>query len=407
LSAALLCLLLMAGCRGGQSAEAEEEPAGASLTMLIWSLAPAEEAALRAAVADFEAANQDVSVTVTVAEQYAETLETLLEAGQPPDLFLLDGAEFDGRRRQGALAPLADGFLAPEELPEQVRDAFSAGGDLYCAPRDISTLALVSNTRLFEKAGVAPPDDSWTWETLRAAAVATSDLEQGVFGLSVPADLSRWGVFLAQAGGRLEDLATPRAVGAAPSAVELAATQALTTYVGLWDGDAAAVPGDQGMAWGGEAIARGRAAMAIEGNWVIPYLQEQFADVPFGVAELPAGPVGEASIAFVTCYAAAAGGNVPAATRLIAHLTSPATMRTLTQEGPSMPVRTTLLAPWQAAHPEYAPFVRAIESAQVWTMGGDRMAFLQAFNRALRQYFADELEYDALLDEVLGRTGGS
>lgn len=77
--------------------------------------------------------------------------------------------------------------------------------------------------------------------------------------------------------------------------------------------------------WGGEAFGLGRAAMAMEGNWVIQFLLDNYPDLNWGVTELPAGEAGEATMAFTVCYGVAAnieGAEADAAWAVVNFLTN-------------------------------------------------------------------------------------
>ena len=45
--------------------------------------------------------------------------------------------------------------------------------------------------------------------------------------------------------------------------------------------------------WAGEAFGKGKAAMTIEGNWIKGALKNDFPNVKYTVAALPAGPKGQ------------------------------------------------------------------------------------------------------------------
>ena len=65
-------------------------------------------------------------------------------------------------------------------------------------------MALQYNKAMFDAAGIAYPDDTWTWDDLRAAAEAlTGETADGqkVLGLVTPPNIERWLPFLYQAGG--------------------------------------------------------------------------------------------------------------------------------------------------------------------------------------------------------------
>lgn len=91
------------------------------------------------------------------------------------------------------LSPIAPALL----------QAFTYDGSLYAIPKDFDTVGLWYNKALFDAAGVAYPDDSWTWQTLRDAAIKLTDPTNGVYGFVVNAG-TRAGYynFIAQNGVR-------------------------------------------------------------------------------------------------------------------------------------------------------------------------------------------------------------
>ena len=80
---------------------------------------------------------------------------------------------------------------------------------------------------------------------------------------------------------------------------------------------------DLGAGWGGEAFGKQLAAMAIEGNWIAGAMTNDFPDVEYTVAELPAGPAGQGTLQFTNCWGMAADSpNQEAALDLVEFLTS-------------------------------------------------------------------------------------
>ena len=61
-------------------------------------------------------------------------------------------------------------------------------GRVLGVPALVDNLAVVYNKDLFAAAGVPEPTADWTWDDLRAAAAATTDPANKVFGLSFPVD---------------------------------------------------------------------------------------------------------------------------------------------------------------------------------------------------------------------------
>jgi multiple sugar transport system substrate-binding protein len=58
-------------------------------------------------------------------------------------------------------------------------------------------------------------------------------------------------------------------------------------------------------------LAKGYADIVFEGNWVFPFLESNAPDLNFGIAEMPAGPGGKATLAFTVSFSAYAQTQVP------------------------------------------------------------------------------------------------
>jgi multiple sugar transport system substrate-binding protein len=155
--------------------------------------------------------------------------------------------------------------------------------------------------------------------------------------------------------------------------------------------------------WAGEALGNGRAAMAIEGNWVVPYLRRHFPQVSFGVVELPSGPQGRATLLFATCYAVAANAAHQEAVRqLVAYLTRPQTMATLADTDASMPARLSLLDAWRQNHPEQEAFVAGLAYARPWTFDARFNPLFVTLNTGLQQAFLSVRSVADILAEADG-----
>ncbi len=141
--------------------------------------------------------------------------------------------------------------------------------------------------------------------------------------------------------------------------------------------------------------------MVIEGNWLAPYLAEQFPDVDYGIVELPTGPAGKGTPAFAVCYAiAAAGRNQEVAARLVDFLAGAESMNVLTDAGMAMPTRRSVAAEWVARFPERAPLLAGAEYAVPWQFAPGFSVVVDAFNRALDEAFAGNLSTQEVLENV-------
>ena len=284
--------------------------------------------------------------------------------------------------------------LDPDDFYPSLREAFTLDGTFWCPPKDFSTLALVYNPALFEAAGVEVPTAEWTWDDLQAAATAISE-NTDVNGLVLSPDFARFIAFLYQGGGAVanEDF----------SEVTINSEEALNAlnfYVNLVLDGAAATPADLDSGWAGEAFGKGLAAMAVEGNWIVPYLQDTFPDLEWEVVKLPAGPGGDATMAFTVCYgvpAAISDERKAAAFEVVNYLTGPEGMTAWTDLGLAMPTRASLRDHWLEQFPQLQPFLDSADFAHAWQFRPGFQDFIDTFAAGLEQAFAGS----ALPEDVL------
>jgi len=103
-----------------------------------------------------------------------DKLQTMIAGGDAPDMMMLNTGQFEGLAARNALLALDD--LAKEEKTDlsifwpSAVEGCKYQGKLYGMPRDISNVVLYYNKDLFDKAKVAHPTDTWTWDDFLAAA---------------------------------------------------------------------------------------------------------------------------------------------------------------------------------------------------------------------------------------------
>ena len=405
----LLLGSILAGCAGWEPPRidlpaipwlnqgGDPTPPVEALSLWVWDEGPERQAALEQALAQFQQAHPDTAVSLTVLDDYAARLQAALERGQPPDLFLVDGFRFPQLADAGHLAPAQDRLDPPDDFYPQLVQAFTLDGTPYCRPREVRTLALVLNRDALAEAGLQPPA---TWEELRRAAELLSDPNGNAFGLILAPDLSRWLPFLFQAGGRLFDEEGRLALDS-PQAL-----QALNFYLQLFRDNVAGQPAESLSSWAGEALGKGKGAMTLEGNWIVPYLAAEFPDLAYQVAPLPQGPGGRGTVAFTSCYAVAqASPRQELAFQLANFLTGPEVMAEWPPDGAAMPSRPSLAPGWRQAFPALVPFLDGVAEARVWQLPPGQENVLPVFNRRMLQLFAAEIEPEDLLFAVMQAAG--
>ncbi|MDF2704586.1 ABC transporter substrate-binding protein [Nonomuraea muscovyensis] len=345
LSATTLCVLV-AGCGGGESA-GQASSGKATLSMYAWSSSPAEDGVLRKAIDDYNKLGR-ATVKLNILPEYDTALQTALAGGEPPDVFYLNDNKVPDLAKAGALEPIGDKMDKPGDFYPTLKDSFTYKGTFYCPPKDFSTLQLVYDKDALAGAGVKPPT---TWDELAAAAKALTKPDRP--GLVLNAEFYRWGVFAVAAGGWLTDDAVTKATADTPEM-----TKGMELLAGLHKAGYAASPQTVGAGWGGEALGKGKAAMTVEGNWIVGAMKTDFPKVKYGIAELPAGPAGKGTLSFSACYAVAkSSADTDAATDFVRFLTAPERQLEFTKQFPVMPSRQSLAEKWLADKPELKPFV--------------------------------------------------
>ena len=118
-----------------------------------------------------------------------------------------------------------------------------------------------------------------------------------------------------------------------------AVRDAVNFYVGLINDGLAGTQQQLGAGWCGEALGKEKAAIIFEGNWVMPFMAEQFPSVNYRVNRMIRNKQG-ATLSFTVSYSIAkASKNKAAAWTLLTYLTGRQGMATWTSKGLELPSR--------------------------------------------------------------------
>jgi multiple sugar transport system substrate-binding protein len=290
----LIAVFILTAC-GGKTAGGPVE-----IKVMMWG-SPEELAVWQSVADDFTAKNPSITVSMDVADwdSYWEKLSTLYAANTPPDLFAMDAPLFMDWYSRDTLLSLQSYIDEDPELfnglyPVTVK-AYETDKGYFGLPRDCQTIVLFYNKDMFDAAGQAYPDGTWTYDTLRQVAKAlTKDTNgDGVtdqWGFST--DLWDMELFWSEAiwafGGEIisdDHTQTLLTEGKARDAWH---------FINSMMVDDKSIPNpDEAAQFGGDAFDAGVAAMATMGHWAVPqYSSRGFA---FDVAPMPTGPEGQAT----------------------------------------------------------------------------------------------------------------
>lgn len=359
---------LVAAC-GAQNATTAPTVARRAVT-IEWLAAAnaAEEQIYKKIAANFEIANSPTKVAFingSAAEGgWQVKLETTAAAGTPPDVAWHGPEWFPGIVAKGIYKPI-DAYIA--KLPKadtadffpRVMEQYQWEGKQSGVPASITVMTIFYNRDLFDREGVAYPDQSWTFEgkyvdaarrlTKRDGAAVTQygvgnphrdwvwpwaggadyvDKTGKKVTLNADGEAARWFQFAA-------DLRTKHRV--APTVAEQAAMQGGTRNFFL----------------------TGQVAMEIEGNWTLSD-RKAIKNFTWDVAPIPMGTRARPTPFFSTADMVCAGSKNPEeAFALCAFIGNPDSEKVLAAEFGRVPARKSLwtivrhaagISPW-ARHP--------------------------------------------------------
>jgi multiple sugar transport system substrate-binding protein len=377
LAAALGLAVVACGGGGGGSANTSFDPAKASGTVVLsgWQASPEEGAALRQALAGFEAKYPRIKVDYQpVQGDYPTVMVAKFSAHQAPDLFYVDSSVAPDWIKQGVLEPL-DAYARDQHFdtskfyPGYLNAFKGTDGQTYGYPKDGNTLALAYNDQLLASAGARPPT---TWDEvvsvgqkLRAAGVATP--------YCMADDLARAGAFIYQNGGGIVDVKNKKDLIDTP-----ATKAAVSWYVGLFKQGLAKSDKDLGVQWCGQALGEQKAAMIFEGGWLDSFMHGSYPNVKYTWAPMPKGKE-QATLGFTASYSIGReAAHKQNAWILLSYLTGPEGMRLWTQGGVANPSRSDL-----PAAPGKDVLVQGSKYAHPWSFMPGFSKALDAFNNAM------------------------
>lgn len=180
---AMASIMLVAACSGGTDSGGASEgdsSADVSGTVRYWLWDSNQQPAYEQCAADFEAANEGVSVEIEQYgwDDYFQTLTTSLVGGDAPDVITNHPSFFPQLALNGQLLPIDDivesGAVDLDAFRDGLADRWVAqDGQRYGVPKDWDTVATLYNTQYLADAGLTAADladlewnpvDGGTWE---------------------------------------------------------------------------------------------------------------------------------------------------------------------------------------------------------------------------------------------------
>jgi multiple sugar transport system substrate-binding protein len=369
--ALMLISTVLAGC-GGQDKAANKGPVTIKIGM--WASSPAETELVDNQIAEFEKTHPNIKIEKEVyTDDYMQQLQANIAAKTEPDVFYLDVYQAPAFIEKGVILPL-DSYLDKDDakdFEENLLNGFMKDGKIYGLPKDYNTLALFYNKDMFEEAGVDVPT---TWEELEEAAKKLT--KDGVKGIVLSNDAARFIPFIYQAGGKVVDENNKPAFATAEGA------KGLGFYYSFFEKGYADTPANLGVGWNGDALAQKKAAMCIEGGWMIPFMAQAGPDVNYGIAKLPKGDR-NGDLAFTVAYVMSKNTkHKEEAAEVIKFLTGKKAQEMVAESGLAIPTRKSMAKVFTEKYPERRPLVEMVQYSKVYQFGVNSSKILDELNQA-------------------------
>ena len=344
LAAAVLAATSLTLPLGSAFAQEAIDGAPATGTLQIW-MGGAEGEKLPDFLADFQSANPDVKLEITQipSEQFDSKLLTAIAAGTVPDLVRLYSQSQASIMATGALAPVPEGLVNPDDFFPGAQAVNVKAGVAYGVPMDAYATMFQYRKDLAEKAGLSAPK---TWDEMKVFAKAMQD--QGVtwgVALDVGYDIYNGqglNEYIHQNGGSLIN-----ADGTAWT-INTPENVAALEYWGSFFSEGLASPDGPQFLDTVPWFTSGEIASKDIGPWFEQWLVDangkEWVDTSLATAPMPAGPAGSVSALGSGSLAVLQDAKNPdAAWKLIKYFSQPATQVAWYQYFGSLPA---LKAAW-------------------------------------------------------------
>ncbi len=247
---------------------------------------------IKAQIAAFEKEHPDIKVKLEVVpwENYWTKLQTMLAGGNCWDVFAMDtGFYMEDYVIRGAVLDLTP-YIERDHIdlsvyPKMVLAIHRFNGRYYSLPRDYDTIALYYNKDAFDKAGLKYPDESWTWtDVIYAAEKLTIRDKKG--------NVVQWGIVSDPGLEAVQQVVFPMMYSNGVEIIgkdghmNIDVPQAVAVLRSIRDitkhGYAPKpLPNIQ------DYFISGKAAMMLEGSWMLGYYDKNIKSFKWGVAPFP------------------------------------------------------------------------------------------------------------------------
>lgn len=292
-----LMALGLVACGGSKSASSESTASGSGeqgassdeLSVAIWDTN--QEPGIKEILDDFtKETGIKTKISVVKWNEYWTMLEAGAQGGSLPDVFWMHSNESERYMSNDMLLDLTDKIKASDKIkvenyPEDIWGLYTYKDHYYAVPKDIDTIAIWYNKKLFDEAGVPYPTSDWTWDDLTETARKLTKSDGSQYGLAVKMDNNQAGYYnlIYDKGGYVISDDKKKSGWDDPKTIE--GMNILDTWIkeGL-------MPSAETMSENGEEVLfqSGKVAMVPQGSWMISsYKANEYTAQNADIVELP------------------------------------------------------------------------------------------------------------------------
>ncbi len=364
--------LTLAACGGtgtgsSGSGTTNESDVTGTLRAANWGGNPTENALVKKYETDFHAKYPKITINQEeIPTNFEDKIKTEMAANSEPDAMYVSTKLMNFAAPAGRLLDLTSLMskwgVTKDEFVSTLLSPWQLNGKQYALPKDFGDLVLFYNKSMFSAKGLQPPA---SWDDVKADAKA---LTTGtVKGISLPTDSARFDAFLYAYGGKVLN-----SDGKSVAFNSQQGQDALTFYSSFQLQDkSSALPDNLGATWPGDAFGKQKAAMVIEGGWLIPYMHDTYPSVQYGSVKLPKGPVKQATLSFTNGWGCSAKTKSQDACMLfVKYMTGKVVQQQVLQSGFALPARKDLANdPAITSNPDVKNLWDSASFAVPWTFG--------------------------------------
>lgn len=399
------------GCSGASKEASDATPASQdqgsqepvkniTITMGGWYTKDSLDAA-QARVTKYTEVNPNVTIEIQSSPDTAtfyQNLQGQIASKTAPDVFQIEPNVFYNLVKSNEIAPVDDLMSQAEYNVSDIYDALINGykvdGKLYAIPSDFNMLALYYNKDMLDAAGVKVPA---TYEELKSAAKELT--QNGVYGLNINPIIGRIMPVVESFGGRIVDSNGQVHIN------DQDKVKGLKFLLDMYQNDKSTVTCKTlGDGWPGDTFTKKKAAMAIEGTWMLGLLKSSVKDFKWGVAPMPSENGNGSQLMYSGAYAVSANSeNKQEAVKFLKWYLNPDNILQGFKEGSqSIPVQKSYKDKVISAFPELDAILKNTDSASLYSFGQPAKSFEDEMDKRLEELVYKPGAYDlqTVLDDI-------